>query len=144
MESVGTVAEQSLMIIKPRAEILRIVFHCYLFIYSVDVSCFRRKGITFSYTTNVNAHAGVTLKKKTNKQTNNQTKNTWSQQWTFSQRLQFLDIFYSAPWLDFRNSKKKTNKQTRKPQKLVIRWSTAEFCLVKHLDFLSPPPNRRD
>ena len=113
MESVGTVAEQSLMIIKPRAEILRIVFHCYLFIYSVDVSCFRRKGITFSYTTNVNAHAGVTLKKKTNKQTNNQTKNTWSQQWTFSQRLQFLDIFYSAPWLDFRNSKK---KQTNKPE----------------------------
>ena len=71
MESVGTVAEQSLMIIKPRAEILRIVFHCYLFIYSVDVSCFRRKGITFSYTTNVNAHAGVTLKK--NKQTNKQS-----------------------------------------------------------------------
>ena len=34
MESVGTVAEQSLMIIKPRAEILRIVFHCHLFIFT--------------------------------------------------------------------------------------------------------------
>ena len=32
-----------------------------------------------------------------------------------SQRLQFLDIFYSAPWLNFRNSERK--KKTKKKQK---------------------------
>ena len=38
-----------------------------------------------------------------------------------SQRLQFLDIFYSAPWLNFRNSeRKKKQKKNRKPQKLTL------------------------
>ena len=40
--------------------------------------------------------------------------------------------------------RKKKKKKTRKPQKLDIRWSTSEFFPVKHIDFLSPPPNRRD
>ena len=38
MESVGTVAEQSLVIIKPRAEILRIVFHCWIALFIVSMS----------------------------------------------------------------------------------------------------------
>ena len=58
-ETVVTVAEYSL-VIKPRAEILPIVFYCWISLFILFMWSVRHK---FSYTNNVSAHAGVTLKK---------------------------------------------------------------------------------